>query len=622
MSHTGFMITRLALTGPDVVDAELFFSSGLNVITGPSDTGKTFAFECINFMFGAGKPPKSIPEADSYDTVWLDIEYPLTKNKYTLKRSLKGGAFLLIMQDGQDKVLGEKHKAGDDNTVSQFLLGLTGLQDKGIRINKAGKTRTFSFRDMVHLSVISEENIIKRGSPAQTGQVIHSTVEKSAYSLLLSGKDDSSVVQTTDTKEIKKRFEAKEEVIEELIAKATQKIEEMQINADVPSLRAKLGRLNHSIHGLTEFLNETKESAVSLEDARRTAWAKLKQVESRLEVLSELQSRFSLLREQYQSDIHRLQAISESGNRLGEMKLNYCPVCGASSDAQNRDHQECQVDLLAVAESCASEVSRIQRLIADLESTQEDIKSEMTELQSVQSQSREDLEAASLKIQDSLNPRINSTINELRSLQDHRQQIGHAISHYEQLNEYEKLLSGLRGESSEKPEKMVFADMDGRHMELFAKAVEERLKAWQFPNLDRVTFDQKEWDIVISGRSRSSHGKGVRAVTHAAFTLSLLKYCLDNELPHSGIVAIDSPLVVYKQPDEGEEEFSGDVKEAFFRDLSQSYQNAQVIIIENEKPPDDLDSSGIANVVHFTGTSQGRRGFIPSSEQSDKEVSE
>ena len=622
MSHTRFLITRLALTGLGLDNAELFFENGLNVITGPSDTGKTFVFQCIDFMLGGSVPPKSIPEADGYDTVWLDIQNSQTKERYTLKRSLKGGAFLLITEDGRENKLGEKHRSDDDETVSKFLLAITGIQCARIRTNQAGKTRTFSFRDMAHLSVISEQDVIRTGSPALSGQHISKTAEQSAFSFLLSGMDDSSVIQAPDKKEVKTRFEAKEEVVEELIARTTQKIEEMQIKDDLPSLREQLDRLDNSIQKLTDYLNETKESATSFENDRRIAWTRLKQAESRIGVLAELQSRFILLHEQYQSDIRRLRAISETGKRLEEMKLDYCPVCGASADAQNQDHQECQVNPSAVAESCETEVSRIQSLIADLESTQEDVRSEIMELQRIQTQSQENLKSVNLKIKDSLNPRINDTITELRRLQDHRQHICVAISNREQLNEYEELLSGLRSMPSEKTEKMAFASLDVGCLEAFAQAVEERLKAWCFPGLDRVTFDTKEWDIVISGRSRSGHGKGVRAVTHAAFTLSFLKYCFDNKRPHSGIVAIDSPLVVYKQPDEGEEAFSGDVKDAFFRDLSVSYQNAQVIIIENENPPKDLVSSGNANVIYFTGTNQGRRGFIPPKKRSDNEVSE
>jgi len=92
MTQIGFRIRRLALTGPGMQDAELFFEDGLNVISGPSDTGKTFAFQCIDFMLGASTPPKSIPEAAGYDTLQLDIHDCRLDRELSLSRSLKGAS--------------------------------------------------------------------------------------------------------------------------------------------------------------------------------------------------------------------------------------------------------------------------------------------------------------------------------------------------------------------------------------------------------------------------------------------------------------------------------------------------------------------------------------------------
>ena len=68
-------------------------------------------------------------------------------------------------------------------------------------------------------------------------------------------------------------------------------------------------------------------------------------------------------------------------------------------------------------------------------------------------------------------------------------------------------------------------------------------------------------------------------------------------------------MVVYREPDTDEGGFSGDVKDAFYRSLASDFADAQIIILENEDPPADLDRS--ANVIRFTGTERGRLGFIP-----------
>ncbi|MNR59406.1 hypothetical protein D3C85_1806600 [compost metagenome] len=80
-------------------------------------------------------------------------------------------------------------------------------------------------------------------------------------------------------------------------------------------------------------------------------------------------------------------------------------------------------------------------------------------------------------------------------------------------------------------------------------------------------------------------------------------------MPHPGFVLIDSPLVVYREPDTNEGGFSHDVKDAFYRSIAEDLHSAQVIIFENEDPPVDLDNK--ATVIKFTGTSHGRQGFIP-----------
>ena len=151
--------------------------------------------------------------------------------------------------------------------------------------------------------------------------------------------------------------------------------------------------------------------------------------------------------------------------------------------------------------------------------------------------------------------------------------------------------------------------MGADQAELFSQEVEALLRAWHFPNLDRVTFSEEDQDLIISGRRRSSRGKGVRAVTHAAFNLALLKYCRGRSMPHPGFVLLDSPLVVYREPDPDEQGFAPGLKDAFYRTLAADFRDSQIIILENEDPPKDIEPN--SNVVRFTGTASGRRGFIP-----------
>ena len=74
-----------------------------------------------------------------------------------------------------------------------------------------------------------------------------------------------------------------------------------------------------------------------------------------------------------------------------------------------------------------------------------------------------------------------------------------------------------------------------------------------------------------------------------------------------GPAILDSPLVTYREP---HEHMGEGVEVAFYRHLATALGPAQVIILENEEPPDDLKDS-----IAFTGftknRSSGRYGLFP-----------
>ena len=70
----GFIIEKLILIGKTVEPAVLNFKKGLNVIHGPSDTGKTYAYQCIEYILGKSKITKVIPEANDYEFGYLQIK--------------------------------------------------------------------------------------------------------------------------------------------------------------------------------------------------------------------------------------------------------------------------------------------------------------------------------------------------------------------------------------------------------------------------------------------------------------------------------------------------------------------------------------------------------------------
>ena len=151
----------------------------------------------------------------------------------------------------------------------------------------------------------------------------------------------------------------------------------------------------------------------------------------------------------------------------------------------------------------------------------------------------------------------------------------------------------------------------------FCKEVEKVLKEWKWEGEGRVEFDEKNFDIMVDGQTRQSHGKGFRAVLYSAFVIALVRYCQKKSLPHPGVVVIDSPLTSYKRRgarnvNGSESTVSSGVEAAFWDSLAKISKDVQVIIVENKEPPATVAAA--VNYEWFAGNEAGpsdRIGFIP-----------
>jgi hypothetical protein len=608
MISGGFRLTRVALLGPSVPTAEIALQQGLNVISGPSDTGKTYIAQCIDFVLGAGNAPKRIPEATGYNRVSLTIQEYLNGRTHELERPLDGGE-VLVRSDDVERVLAAKHDGDKVNTISGFLLELSKLRGRRVLVSKTkGSVRPLSFRDLSSLILIDEESIISQSSPVVTGQYTTSTVEAAVFRLLLTGRDDSGVVQVEDSKTLKTRRGARVDVLDELLLRARSEFGALKIEDNGVPLDVQLERIRKIAEEAASELSMQQENLSALENRRRETLLPLRRVQSRLDVLMELQQRFMLLEDQYTSDLRRLDAISEAGFRLSQMLEERCPVCGALPEHHVIDHQRATASPEDVVVACRAEAKNIRLLLNDLHETIEESKAEVAILENEATELRVEFRSVSDEIQQRLQPLMQAAVKRLQDTQIESDRLRRGSDLQKHIAELDMMRAAAMAQPTTLAPEGLRTTIESESIEHFADEAESLLRAWHFPNLTGVSFSEAEQDLLISGRLRSTHGKGVRAITHAAFNLALLKHCESLLMAHPGFVSLDSPLVVYRAPDKGER-FSPDVKNEFYRSLVGRFSNLQVIVFENEDPP--LDISEEANLVRFTKTDVGRSGFIP-----------
>lgn len=613
---SGFRLRFLGLFGPHKVPATLTFDSGLNVLYGASDTGKSFVVETIDFMLG-GKPPlRDLPERAGYDRAMLGLE-TLGGEFYSLVRSIDGGSFRLYSgqfnqppaDDVECKVLSEIHSDKPEASLSSFLLGLSGLVAKRIRKNARGDTNSLSFRNMARLMIVTETEITQQRTPLSDGNSVSDTANLSTFRLLLTGTDDSALVATLAPKPEELSREAQLQLLDQLLDNYRDRLREL--TKSPKELAEQLEKIDNSLRLQASQVNTTEAEFQDAAGKRRELRRKLEQDRERRAEVSAMLERFGLLDRHYQSDIERLRAIEEGGTLFNVLGSGHCPLCGASA-AHHRAQAECDGNIDAVVEAARKEIAKIEVLRGDLAKTVRDLEREGASFDRRIPATVQELQSISESVDELISPKLSSLRKSYSEFADKRAEVREALALYGTVQDMERRKSDLErtldaGDAGPPSS----ADIPTNVAHGFAKTVEGILKEWHFPNASDVYFDSKARDVVIAGKSRIAFGKGLRAVTHAAFTLGLLAYCRAHQTTHPGIVVLDSPLLAYREPDGAEDDLTGtDLQDRFYGYLESLPGDTQVIIVENTNPPDAIMQRS-QSVMFGKNPHHGRYGLFP-----------
>ncbi|WP_088312705.1 ATP-binding protein [Kineosporia sp. R_H_3] len=608
-------ITHLTFVGHGRPDASVEFGPNVTIVRGPSDTGKSFIADSIDFMLGA-QNLREIPQLTGYTTVLLGLRLP-DEQFVTITRQVSGGGYTVYTgthftvpadQEGDNR--GAAHDHRSDRGLSNYILGAIDLNGRQLRKNANNKKVSFTLRHLAHLTVIGETRMQARTAPPLTGQHTDRTTEVSALKLLLVGEDDSALEEVIAPTERRTIGKAKGQVVDQLLSEARGKIGN---SPDVEQLRTQLANLNASIRAAGDDIDAATRARVSAAQRLAGLQAARTEIQRRAREIGALSSRFELLTQQYDSDLARLEMVSEAGNLLGYFSPETCPFCGAEPEHQHLN-LEYGTDTTALAVVVAGERAKTEALRGDLQQAIEDLQTDARRLRTRSRTLVESIVASETALRtadEELRPRKNGFDQLLRT----RSSVESAIAVHRQIADLELMRAQI--EEAAKPKRAEPVDplplaAAGR----FSTAIQERLRAWGFPGADSVRFDRNELDIVDAEQLRASHGKGVRAILHAAFSLALADVCLANDLPHPGFVVLDSPLVTYKPPKKGEAPEADDESARrlddsfvarFYRSVQQT-ANVQIIIMENTDPPEELAAETID--IEFTDSSEGRRGFL------------
>lgn len=607
MSDGYLQLRRIVFRGV-TGDAHLEFRSGVNVICGASDTGKSFLAEAIDFMLG-GSELRPIPERASYGEIELYLSVGDTEH-WRLHRATSGGHFSLMdldATDEQETIIKQTHAHDRTDNLSGFLLAKIGLLGKRVlQSSKKGTTRSLSFRDLARLAIVQEGEIQQRGSPFWSGQYVSKTAELATVKLLLTGVDDSAVLSKPDDVPANTKAIA---LIDELLADLSREIEDA--GNDRAELLSQLERLDASIAQQRQSLDLAQRALDNALAQRRHAFQERSSMQERLREIGELLARFDLLRAHYTVDTHRLHAIRESGSLFVHVDVVPCPVCGAHPEDQHRD-AGCDGDVNSIVSAATSEIEKIARLTRELEATVLDLRAESDGLDSAIAQKDIECRGLDAEIQATVTPDLRGRQASFSELVETRSTVKRLVDLFVRREMLEDRKRTLQDVPEVIGDERVEAGIPDSMAHALSMKVSAILHAWNFPGDCHVHFDKSTTDFVIDGKQRGSRGKGLRAITHAAVNIALLEYCQEKDLPHPGFLLLDSPLLAYFQP-EGDDDHAlkgTDLKERFYEYLVQHHgKQSQILIIENQHPAAALEHRLTMTV--FTGNpDEGRYGLL------------
>ena len=595
------ILTKLTLSGVGKEDAVLTFERGLNVITGDSDTGKTFAFQCINYILGGEKPPKNIVEAEGYTKITL--EFTVNDEVYKIERAI-GSSKVCIMHDGENLTIPYKHDPSNTKNLSRYLLQLLQghSENAHLKKNKKNQKRTLSFRDLVHLITVDETEIIAEGSSFQSIQYTERTASKSVLKYIITGSDDQNIEEIDD---IENENIRRAGVVQFLLKKKDilkQKIEAIENDP------------NYQLYAKAETTQLMVEEIIQLRNRISLLNAQITQNQGKVDSLKKLCfeddakiSEFEMLNHHYEEELKRNGMISTYTDFLEQLPRLDCPVCRQpiASGVMDSDSSE------TLFEYFKNQAIQLKGKIQDLKYAIDDIKERLN--------SNKESIVRLLEENSQLSKEISEKQSSLSKLSKNIATIRQLDAMKKSLEIYQQDLSSVEmdilayGEKVKKSKQSIDKLVSPLYND-YCREIESVLKKWGFQENVVVTFNDETLDLSIDGKARADWGKGYRAFILSAMVIGLMRYCFNNNRLHPGFVILDSPLVSLKErkKDEDGEWVDDYMEKKMVENILEEDCLHQVIIFENK----DIKYGHQFNYIEFSHEGTARRGFIPSKAKS------
>lgn len=599
-----FFIRRISAFSSDGRVSSIDFESGVNIISGPSNTGKTMVVGCIDYLFGGSREPFD-PLVEGYNSVSMELisseGEPLTvRRDIVVKDGNAKPSTEVSVESDIEGIPGGTYpikppKSRNGKSYGDILLQMLDIPvPVKIISNQDGKPQRLTPRTFFHQLCIREEHIF--GSNTIIDNPEHSNITASinalAY-LLYEGGEQTGEYEDPNEKELKRSG---------VIAYITEKM------GSIGEKREELERLiaeskGESIEGsieeiVAEIANADEQIANAREESRKLL-GEYYAVADELAVERQELERHRALRTQYDSDVKRLLFIIEGEEKSGGHEPTLCPFC--NSEIHDREDKESYIA------ASKAELEKAYDKIADLDSLVAEIESRANSLE----QKMKSLSARKSSVQSLISTRFMPEANRLRkSLEDYKR----TVRLQEELAALEAFNDDFSADMFEKRSEDESQDkLDAKKLfdkgtfSRLSSAVNKAVRECRYPDYQIAGVSPKSFDVAVNNKDKRHEGKGYKAFLNSLFAFELMKL-LDSEGKHAPrLLVLDSPILSLKQ--DVDVPATEDMKVSLLNYIIENCGDCQVIIAENEIP-EDVDYTDV-NVIRFSRTDDSSRcGFL------------
>lgn len=591
-----FYIKKLTAYGENKKESSIEFSPYLTIICGASNTGKTYIFKCIKYLFGSDKLEIKINSGYTKFSMVLCVN----NKDITFTREINSSDIEVISnyKDIENGIYSTDYEK--ENNINSIYLRLFGIyEDFKVPYNRNCEMKRFTLRMFLHMLMINEKEIERDLSIVLPKETTNKTYFLS-HLLYLLYETDFSVYDPEDsekTKRIKKAAISK--YINDKLFALKERSEALKSN---PSFNPNYD-IDKELQLLTVRLNYIE---TQLNETFINGRALLKDITERNERLNEcniLLNRYISLESQFTSDIQRLTFISESSSILkDETENNKCPHCNQILSTNN----EFDVNI----DTINAEIFRITSQLDGLMEIKNELLEEIDTLNDSLNELQQKKNEVDTLINTVLKPEKRDIENKINAFKEYIS----VQSELKTLESFDRQWNDdLEDLYKKKPKKTSYNPFELFNIGFIndiTREIQTILKLCDHPKSTSASFSIRNFDIEINNNPKSTNGKGFTAFYNTTLVLAFRKYLYETARIKPPFYIIDTPLLGL---DVGHTHINkNNLTQGIYNYFVNSVNQSQLIIIENEKdmPNINLKNPKIKYYDFTHDEDEGRYGFL------------